>query len=520
MDKNFSHSFVGIGRDKSGFHGTTIQTVVPCPTSNPEVSSLVTDSVPKKTILSRDRTVSYDIIESIVKPQNFIGEPSTNRLNSFSNLSLSDFQPAAAEIYAWNEFYNSSNRYTFTKCLFQQLNMVLPGIKVFFSLPTKSTTISEISPVAILDETADKKETVLKVFNKLYDKFQVGVKSDYVVIVGDGKSYDHMIKLKAEYGESLQWVLPYPGDWHLMKNLLLVFIKIYFDAGLKQLATICHHGSTLRTLSEVTNWSVTHRFMVHAWEALMRHQINSFFLSLSDEKVHEVSSDFSDVVVNILSSLDLNHDQDANFCSPKFTDEVCKKKEEIFEVFSDSLLREFADWRQTEREKSDTFAFWDQFLHVDFMSYLAFYFAVRSRNWYLRNAALKKLSCLFHAFDRHNYLRMIPHHLADLLQFPKEVLQYFEQGCFSVSFSGEEFYSVALDEAHEMGINLRAKNALNSFSQVSLATLTYYLPYRAEALHNFKKQIQVEREDKNHRETSVNYVITEETTISDYFTIL
>jgi hypothetical protein len=29
--------------------------------------------------------------------------------------------------------------------------------------------------------------------------------------VGDGKSYDHLIKLKTEYGDSLNWVLPYPG---------------------------------------------------------------------------------------------------------------------------------------------------------------------------------------------------------------------------------------------------------------------------------------------------------------------
>jgi hypothetical protein len=46
-------------------------------------------------------------------------------------------------------------------------------------------------------------------------------------------------------------------------------------------------------------------------------------------------------------------------------------------------------------------------------------------------------------------------------------------------------FSVALDEAHEMEINVKSKNALNSFSQSSLATLTYYLPFRAKTLHNF-----------------------------------
>jgi hypothetical protein len=83
---------------------------------------------------------------------------------------------------------------------------------------------------------------------------------------------------------------------------------------------------------------------------------------------------------------------------------------------------------------------------------------------------------------------MIPYHIADLQTYPTDVLDIFSKGCFSVSISGEYCSSVALDEAHEMEINLKTKNALNYFSLSSLATLTYYLPYRAETLHNFKTQ--------------------------------
>lgn len=68
----------------------------------------------------------------------------------------------------------------------------------------------------------------------------MGICTDFVLIVGDGKSYDHLIKLKSEYGSNLDWVLPYPGDWHILKNVLPVFIKIYFDAGLKELASKHH----------------------------------------------------------------------------------------------------------------------------------------------------------------------------------------------------------------------------------------------------------------------------------------
>jgi hypothetical protein len=42
--------------------------------------------------------------------------------------------------------------------------------------------------------TADKKDTVLNVLNIVYEQFQVGVFCDHVVVVGDGKSYDLVIK--------------------------------------------------------------------------------------------------------------------------------------------------------------------------------------------------------------------------------------------------------------------------------------------------------------------------------------
>ena len=197
-----------------------------------------------------------------------------------------------------------------------------------------------------------------------------------------------------------------------------------------------------------------------------------------------------------------------------------QKRRAIFIFFSDDLLSEFNEWRAHEGIKSDTFSFWDSFVHIDFMNYFGFYIAIRTRNWELRNACLKQLACLFHSFDKHNYLRMIPYHIADLQTFPTDVLDFFSKGCFSVSISGEHCYSVALDEAHEMEINLKTKNALNSFSQSSLATLTYYLPYRAETLHNFKTQLLFRKDTPHHTEKTVPYVQLEEKNIIEYFSQL
>ena len=59
-----------------------------------------------------------------------------------------------------------------------------------------------------------------------------------LVVVGDGKTYDLLVKLKGEYGSELDWVLPFPGDWHILKNYQRMIMKLYLDAGLKDFIEI------------------------------------------------------------------------------------------------------------------------------------------------------------------------------------------------------------------------------------------------------------------------------------------
>ena len=71
-----------------------------------------------------------------------------------------------------------------------------------------------------------------------------------------------------------------------------------------------------------------------------------------------------------------------------------------------------------------------------------------------------------------------------------------------------------------MEINLKTKNALNSFSQSSLATLTYYLPYRAETIHNLKTHLFLQKDEPHHTEKTVPFVELEERNIQEYFSKL
>ena len=44
--------------------------------------------------------------------------------------------------------------------------------------------------------------------------------------------FDVLQELSIEYGENLRWLVPIPGDWHILYNYQKVLIKPYGDAGL------------------------------------------------------------------------------------------------------------------------------------------------------------------------------------------------------------------------------------------------------------------------------------------------
>ena len=115
----------------------------------------------------------------------------------------------------------------------------------------------------LVDENPDSEDTLLHISEDLLEKLGSDCQ-DYVFLVGDGKTYQHLMKIKNKYGHALSKLLIYPGDWHLLKNYQEVLMKQYYYAGLKELAMASgFRSSTLKSLESCGNFKRTHYFFAY-----------------------------------------------------------------------------------------------------------------------------------------------------------------------------------------------------------------------------------------------------------------
>ena len=110
----------------------------------------------------------------------------------------------------------------------------LSDLTLFLSAVNYTSDYAEQSNVVYIDICivslpADSKDTVLRVLTNLHRIFIVGEGICWLIVVGDAKTYDILQNLRREYGSQLQWMLPLPGDWHILFNYQKVLLKIYGD---------------------------------------------------------------------------------------------------------------------------------------------------------------------------------------------------------------------------------------------------------------------------------------------------
>ncbi|CAN0353272.1 unnamed protein product, partial [Pylaiella littoralis] len=102
--------------------------------------------------------------------------------------------------------------------------------------------------------------------------------------------------------------------------------------------------------------------------------------------------------------------------------------------------------------KHKTFGQWVDLIVADGMAYLAVCIAIRTGDFVLREAALRRIAPLFLGYNKHLYHALCIRHLADVAMLsPAERL--FMSETFSLSLSSVPGKNTALDEIQEMTMN-------------------------------------------------------------------
>ena len=118
------------------------------------------------------------------------------------------------------------------------------------------TERSNVIYLQVKDAVADTKDTMMDMLHELHQQYVVKQNHKWLVVEGDGKIYEILQSLKFEYDEELKWLLPYPGDWHMLKNFQIALMKPYFDAALKSLAQAA--GYPLAAIQSCGQFKRTH----------------------------------------------------------------------------------------------------------------------------------------------------------------------------------------------------------------------------------------------------------------------
>ncbi len=404
------------------------------------------------------------------------------------NLDLRSFQLSPTEEGAMRKLREELDTYILQKHIYssncnteaaQSDSPVVLNIQGYMKvIRPAQTEKSNVVYLHVLDAKSDSKDTLMQVLQDLQHRFIEGQQKEWLVLAGDAKIYDVLLSLKYEYGEELKWLLPYPGDWHLLKNYQNALMKPYFDTGLKELARVS--GYPVAAIQNCGKFKRTHHFLIEAWQALYQVMVERFLQSCNE--THDTCLPpelISDIVQNAYLEASSGKETDLSTTLSRLHEAVKQSGyHSKFSSFIDKLSAADSTWK-----------FWAQFVFKDALAYVSMYLAIRSGDWELRLASMKLMVPVFSAFDHLTYRKLIAQHLADVLSLPPSVLNYFRKGGFVVSISGHAWHSVAIDEAHEMKINKECKTSIVRPSRDYISRVAGYIPYRTKCLENLREQI-------------------------------
>ena len=309
--------------------------------------------------VKRRRTVTVKA-KNIIEPKQ-----NTDQSKSVPNMTMADFEISELETRHIERLKVQTFLYNIMKSSAQTIPSdidpyILTDFRQFLPENITLTEPSNIYYLEILDENPDSAEAMLQVAEDLLEKFD---QQKYVVLVGDGKTYQHLTNIKHRY--ALDRLLIFPGDWHTLKNYQIVLMKIYYSAGLKELAANTgYRGQTLKSLETSGSFKRTHKFIVQSWEALYRRIIYSYCEYKDDDVLLEMIKEKLKMILT------------THIDNPVM---VMQEMESFLSVRN--VHTSFNEFINRMSEKDDTWKLWTMFFVTVMHTSIGLYIAIRGSNW-------------------------------------------------------------------------------------------------------------------------------------------
>lgn len=292
VDKSSAHASVKAAGGARGIHATSYQIVEPRPrglissTEKTDLPSTSSGIQPSHTQIVLPTSVSVNMINELTTRPQVISWNRSRKNLPYGSLKDFETQPQEHEAiqhatttllgYAIAKNGASATSDIESRLLFPELNLICPMPR------SPAVEKSNVFYIGVLNEHADNINTIKEVVETLHEEIVVQRNLESLAVVGDGKMFFHLAKLKQEYSSELEWMIPFPGDWHTLKNLQPVLMKVYWHAGLSDLASTVHKCATLASVFQCSNFRRSHDFLILPWEALLRTQF-LIFMKYVDE---------------------------------------------------------------------------------------------------------------------------------------------------------------------------------------------------------------------------------------------
>ena len=178
-------------------------------------------------------------------------------------------------------------------------------------------------------------------------------KASFLVLEGDAKTYEIIQNIKEEYGQDLNWLYAYPGDWHLLKNYQNCIMKPFFEAGLKQLADYVGYPSA--SIRSCSIFKRTHHFLMEVWESMYRCMIKLYLNYRTNTEQSQYPKDITQELLSCFRQLvDRQYDDKAAAITC-----IVKSLEDQLE----GIMEDFSDFISHMSSLDDTWAFWSSSSH-------------------------------------------------------------------------------------------------------------------------------------------------------------